>query len=295
MTSSVIIIGMLIVCCMNMDLHAAPVGDSIADHVVNSELNANSLIAMGMTLDKPVLKLLGLTLEKMVAVLTADIDNKTTFVLENLEKEMVTMQQTLSDERNVFIDYMCRLHLCTDWSEWTTCSALTAGTFGARTRSRTCGTNGLRLCTHVSDDSTTETDAKVCEGSWCPTNYTITTNGLCIGLYNTQKKTWKEAQAECNECGGSLINIDSEIKAKDVEDSLQEMSYAAILWIDGTRSLPNGEWQYKYDTAQPTYSNWYGGEPNTHDDCRTYIYVSKRWVWFGRPCGDVYNFLCEIV
>lgn len=293
MTSTAAIIGMLIVCHMNMDLHAAPVGDSIHDNVVNWELNGNSLIAMGTTLDKPLLKLLGRTLETMVAVLTDDIDNKTRVVLDRLEETMVTMKQ--ADERNEFMDSFCRLHLCTDWSEWTRCSTHVVDTFGAKTRSRTCGTNGFRLCTNVSNDSTTETDANVCEGL-CPGNYTITTNGFCIRLYNTQRKTWNESQAECNECGGSLLNVDSEMKAKDVEDSLKKMSHTSTVWMDGTRLLPDGEWRYEYGGVQSTYTDWQNNEPNAKDDCIAYVCnANVNWSWYGRPCGDAYNFICEIV
>jgi hypothetical protein len=92
------------------------------------------------------------------------------------------------------------------------------------------------------------------------------------------------------------MNIDSELKARDVNSTLKKMPFTGTAWIDGTRTLPGGEWRYEYGPQDTAYNNWYSGEPSSTGDCRLYSFSSSVWYWFARPCSYGYSyFICEIV
>jgi hypothetical protein len=289
---------------------------------------------MGTSLDNPLLKLLGRTFERLEKDVLKDIDNKTTFVLGQvnknnslLEQRLVSERKELTDiigrtferldnkttfvlgqvnkdnssleqrlvsERRELIDIICQLHPCTEWEAWTGCSAKNKGTFGAQTRSRRCGVKASKLCSSAGQEQKETDITRICEGTQCPTNYTATTNRYCIGVH-TVNKNWTSAQAVCKQEGGYLMNIDSQLKALDVNSTLKKMSLTSNFWIDGTRTLPGGEWRYEYGPQDTTYNNWYSGEPHPSYDCRVYYLYSSILYWRGFPCSYIYYFICEIV
>lgn len=258
-----------------------------SDNVVNSELDGKALITMGKSLNKPLLTLLGRTFLKMKGNIEKEIGNAE----EKLQGEMKDLSDVTAKKRETLKTELCRHKICKEWSEWSACSASVRSAFGASKRSRTCG-GSSDLCTSHSAENV-EVDSKICQGSQCKSDYTLTTNQFCIRLSNTKVKSWTDAQEECHQDGGYLLNIDSELKARDVNETLEKMSFTTDLWIDGTRTLPNGEWIYEYGSVG--FLNWKSTEPGLTDDCRAYVLTSNIRYWYGRSCTNRYYFLCEII
>lgn len=253
---------------MTMCVHGAPLEESI----INKDLTGQDLIKMGNSLNKPLLTLLGATFVKIDKELSDNIAVSKNSLQDGIDK--LTME-------------LCKEPRCAAWTEWSRCSAYTTGTFGARSRSRKCG-GSSSICSTLSEE-TVETDSQICQGT-C--NHTLTGNKFCIKFHKSVKMTQKDAQEECHKDGGHLMNIDSELKVKDLDEYFTSISYNSDMWIDGTRKLPNGNWTYQYGSNDTNVSLWASNEPDASDDCKVYYNSSKKWV--GRHCSNTYYFLCEI-
>ncbi|XP_045179436.2 uncharacterized protein LOC123539033 [Mercenaria mercenaria] len=150
---------------------------------------------------------------------------------------------------------LCRLHPCTDWSQWSDCdvSPDKYGQIGAKSRTRNCGGN-TTLCERYGI-SRLAYEYEVCE-KFCPIDYTVTKYGFCLKFYAGPKK-WDDAEAVCRNDGGHLVNVDSEIKAHDVNMTLEANSlsgtYANLVWIDGRRSVQGGAWSYGYKSTDSSF------------------------------------------
>lgn len=259
-------VGLMLLTIIMLDaVMALPTGEG----VVNSDFEGKSLFAMGKIINNPLLKLLGKTIEK----------------LEN---------DTAKNIESVIVENICKLHVCTEWIAWSNCSASVSGTYGVQTRSRTCGINGANLCANRTK-SQDETDSRVCEGEWCPYNYTLSKRGFCFGMIRIDMNFTKAHEA-CKQDGGHLVNIDSEMKAVELNSVLEQRSLTNYYFIiDGRRTLPNGKWQHEYSTHDSGYTNWISGEPATTDDCKEYSKRSGVWIWVGIPCSQTWYPICEIL
>jgi hypothetical protein len=252
-------------------LYGAPLEESI----INKDLTGQDLIKMGNSLNKPLLSLLGATFVK------TEQKNK------ELSDNIAIAKNNLQDELNKLTLELCKETQCAAWTGWSRCSAYTTGTFGARTRSRKCG-GSPSICSTLSEE-TVETDNQICQGI-C--NHIFTGNKFCIKLYKSVKKTRKDALEVCHEDGGHLMNMNSELKLKDVNEYFTNISFSSDVWIDGTRTLPNGDWKYEYVSDDSKFSIWQSGEPGSTEACKVYKYTNRKW--YGRLCTDNYYFLCEI-
>jgi hypothetical protein len=115
-------------------------------------------------------------------------------------------------------------------------------------------------------------------------------------LKKSVKKTQKDAREECHKDGGHLMNIDSQLKLNDVHGYFTNISFSDYVWLDGTRTLPNGDWKYEYGGDGSKFSIWTSGEPGGTDDCKIYniLSIASSNKGYGRKCTDNYFFLCEI-
>jgi hypothetical protein len=209
--------------------------------------------------------------------------------MNKLDDKTVVSKNNLQDGIDKLTTEICKETRCAAWSEWTQCPANKRSIFGARTRSRKCG-GSSSICSSVSSE-TVETDNQICQRK-C--SHTLTANKYCIKLYKSVERTQKDAQEICHKDGGYLMNLDSEMKVKDVNEYFTNISFSSDVWIDGTRTLPNGDWKYEYGSTDTNFSLWYGSEPASTDDCKAYVYQNYK-KWFGRPCGNIHYTLCEIL
>ncbi|XP_053374922.1 C-type lectin mannose-binding isoform-like [Mercenaria mercenaria] len=142
-----------------------------------------------------------------------------------------------------------------------------------------------------------ETDLGICEGGvegkrkgFCPRNYNMTTNGFCIKLYVTPKNH-EDAEMVCQEDGGFLINIDSDLKYADVKSILNGFRPADIN-IGGRRKDSASQWEYKYGSGSG-YFKWHSSSYPSNSDSNQCLAL-ENYLWFDLSCTSKYPFLCEI-
>lgn len=245
---------------------------------MNASVTVQSLLKLGTRLDKPLLRLIGKSLN--------DFEQELLDVLANVS----TVQSQRTEE---LLLEMCRLHPCTDWSEWTACDA---SGFGGQNRSRKCGHN-TKLC-QTGTQQTLEYETKVCQGA-CPEHYSITTNNYCLKLY-LLKKVREDAEKTCVTDGGHLVKINSADKQDDIETMLTRNSMkSGTLFIDGIRTVTGGDWKYSIPSGDSTFKKWLKDEPSnrTHELCKVLEYHSSQngWYWCDRECTTPNNFICESI
>ncbi|XP_060590400.1 C-type lectin mannose-binding isoform-like [Ruditapes philippinarum] len=210
------------------------------------------------------------------------------------------MKNIESDVREV-AEEMCRLHRCSEWTNWSNCDvrADKQRLVGVQTRSRTCGEN-TTMCERYGL-SRTVLDYKVCEsGFGCPKEYKFTTNGFCLRYY-TSPKSWDNAEAVCRSDGGHLVRVDSELKAKDINETVLALPPSiSWLWIDGRRSVQAGPWSYGYKSTDSNFTYWGDNDPDNGatELCMMYHKSEKTkflWRWFDYPCNNSFHFICQIL
>lgn len=241
----------------------------------SGNLNGKLLIEIGNKVHSPLLRLIGKTFKN----------------IENNIKESVRSEKSVIDE-------ICRLHPCSQWSEWSKCDATALGEFGSQTRIRSCELN-TTLCKR-NGDIRDEYDYKICE-STCPDDYSFTNHGFCLKLYADLKKSRDDAEEICRKDKGHLVNVDSFEKVHDVNETLEKQSYTNDkLWIDGRRYVQGGPWEYGYKPSDPSFTFWGNDDPDNgaSDLCMRYFKHSIHgfsWRKFDFFCTDKYGFMCEII
>jgi hypothetical protein len=172
------------------------------------------------------------------------------------------------------------LHPCYDWTLWSDCGAIKEGYIASRKRTRKCGRY------QSEDKMTTETDIGICEG-FCPKDYNLTTNGFCVKLY-VERKSFGDAEKQCQADGGHVINIDSELKNGDVKKLLQ--GFNAYVRIDGQRKDSSSAW-LTINGSKKTFVTWASGEP---DSSLCIIMHYSNSYWYDSACTSTRPFVCEI-
>ncbi|XP_045210987.2 uncharacterized protein LOC123562414 [Mercenaria mercenaria] len=176
------------------------------------------------------------------------------------------------------------LHPCDDWTQWSDCGTVTEGYIATRKRTRMCGRNPSAL---QHGNKTTETDISICEG-FCPQDYNVTANGFCVKLY-VSAKTFDDAQKQCREDGGHLINIDTDLKYGDVKAVLK--GFSKYVFIDGRRKDSSSPWLVE-NGSKKIFFRWASGEPGT-SLCMLIHYSNQ--LFYDYTCTSVLPFLCEKV
>lgn len=239
---------------MLLCVSAAPMADN--DDSSSQDLTGDALQQMASELEKPMLQLIGKAIEKL--------------------------EHRLNDK-------ICDLHPCSQWEEWSGCYAHTHD-FGAKFRTRECGVD----YTACDTDSKAKTkDSEICHG-YCPENYNITKNGYCVKLYDNLQKTRPEAEFQCQNDGGHLINIDSLRKYLDVKAVVDSRGFTSQFWIDGQRYNESSVWEYEYGNSDGFY-NWSSGEPSNGADELCLAVKGYRMLWNDVSCSDVFYAMCEVI
>ncbi|XP_060579904.1 C-type lectin lectoxin-Thr1-like [Ruditapes philippinarum] len=172
------------------------------------------------------------------------------------------------------------LHPCYDWTQWSECGALREGYIDSRIRTRKCGRY------QSGDKLTTETDIGICEGI-CSKAYNLTANGFCVKLY-VERKSFNDAEKQCQVDGGHVINIDSELKNGDVTKLLQ--GFNTHIYIDGQRKNTSSAW-LTINGSKKQFFHWASGEP--HSGLCIIIHSNSYW-YDSTVCTTSRPFICEI-
>ncbi|XP_053374793.1 uncharacterized protein LOC123534898 [Mercenaria mercenaria] len=182
------------------------------------------------------------------------------------------------------------LHRCSEWTQWTECDVTREYYFGTRNRSRECELDKASSGKARKE----ETDLGICEGGvegkgFCRKDYNMTTNGFCIKLYVTPKYH-DDAEMVCQEDGGFLINIDSDLKYADVKSILN--GFLTNVNIGGRRKDSTSQWEYKYGSSSG-YFKWFSSSYPMKID--SYLCLAmQNYLWYNLSCSTKFPFLCEI-
>jgi hypothetical protein len=236
-------------------VNSAPLTDGNGTNAGN--LNGEKLMEIGKALKLPKLQMIGKT-------------------IDNIEKE---------------VEKICDLHPCSEWTEWFGCTAQ-VGQFGSKFRTRRCSVN-MTSC-EIDSNRRTEKEFGICIGH-CPNGYNITKNGFCMKLFADITVKKDAAEQQCQKDGGHLVNIDSEIKFKDVSSLLTGYSSLAI-WIDGHRKDVNSPWEYTYG-SQSGFFKWHSpGQPGNKSNelCLIIMLQGHDVKWYDYLCTSSCFSICEI-
>lgn len=224
-----------------------------------------------------------LTGEKLVNISLA-VNNT---LLKMIGHLLVNLEESLQTK-------LCQMNPCTDWTIWTRCSATGLESFGFQTRMRTCWYKSSRPCAKDGGDIV-ENESRVCESN-CGNGYNVSKNGYCLKAYST-KMSQPEAEKQCQQDNGHLMNIDTDLRWTDHVEIAKQMSLADI-WIDGTRSVAGGSWTYLTgsDPSKNDVNQWISGEPSNRSNelCKVSDKSGVSRYWYDRNCSDEYPFICEI-
>jgi hypothetical protein len=248
---------LLILSATVLCITCAPLTDGNGNNA--SDLNGENLMDLGKKLKLPVLQMIGKT-------------------IDNMEKEIGVQ--------------ICALHPCSEWTEWSGCTAR-FGQFGSKFRTRRCSVN-MTSC-EIDSNSRTEKEFGICiMDKTCPNGYNLTKNGFCMKFVSDKHGPKEAAEQQCQKDGGHLLNIDSEVKYKDVTGLLNGFSGAGI-WIDGHRKDVNSPWKYTYG-SQNGFFKWLSGQPNNNYNelCLIIVFSSGDINWRDSSCTSSYYSICEI-
>jgi hypothetical protein len=232
------------------------------------ELNGKKLRELGMKLKLPKLRMIGKAIENMEIKIESGI--------EKLENETARK--------------ICDLNHCLPWTDWSKCSS-NIHLFGSKFRTRQCSID-VTTCKVDTFNSKTEKEFGIC-GGFCPESYNITKNGFCLKLFSDKLRNMAEAELQCQEDSGHLINIDSEIKYDDVGSIMQ--GFSSSVWIDGKRKDVRSPWTFTYGT-QKGFFKWYSGQPsNGSTELCIRVHPYSVIQWRDHPCNIKFYSICEIL
>ena len=215
-------------------------------------------------------------------------------LLRMLGKVFQHTENLVGKAKDEIFQDLCDLHPCSPWTEWSVCTAAEHDSYGIQNRSRKCGLDSP-FCIQpqaIDEDPNIENGIKICEGV-CKVNYTLTSGGYCLKLYN-QTMTKSQADTKCVADGGFVVNINSKTKSDSVHELLKMKRITSeTIWIDGRRSRRNSPWSFQYEIA-PVWTNWYRGQPSDRRNqyCRVEENADRKW--FDRNCDKQYWFVCEV-
>lgn len=99
----------------------------------------------------------------------------------------------------------------------------------------------------------------------------------------SQRMTWAEARAACEEKGGYLATVTSEEEYRRILEQA-EASDRTVLWLGAARGSDNSfEW---ISGETFSYAPWLSGEPNNEGGDEDYLVmflVNGQWVWADVP------------
>ena len=109
--------------------------------------------------------------------------------------------------------------------------------------------------------------------------------GAKYKLY-TERKTWVDAEATCQEEGGHLASVLSDEEQEEVRAAKIGVSH---IWIGATDSREEGVWRWA-DGSPWGYQNWIEGAGKSRKGWNCVFIVGN---WSHSPCTDTFPFLCQ--
>ncbi|XP_052812965.1 macrophage mannose receptor 1-like [Mya arenaria] len=210
--------------------------------------------------------------------------------LINLENKTIS---EIEDSNLQLRKQICDINKCEPWSKWSNCSALSQGSYGIRTRARTCWDDG-GICDKTGS-GTIENQSEVCSGLVCPVQYEMVSK-FCFKIHTRHDMTRNKADEECKKDGGHIINVDTQERFDILVQKYSEIGLDNT-WTDGKRNIQAGPWIYERggDPMKQSFFKWGSDDPDnaSTDLCKRFEISNKQW--FDTNCNAAaYSFVCEI-
>ncbi|XP_060596176.1 C-type lectin-like [Ruditapes philippinarum] len=128
----------------------------------------------------------------------------------------------------------------------------------------------------------------------CPLHH-----GFCLKFYDKERLTRDDAEQICQRDGGHLVNVNSEMKVKDVNETILQQNFDSNrIWIDGRKSVQGDPWTYGYKSSDPSFTFWGDDDPDNgrFELCIVYFFglrTNYLWRWLDFPCDAKFAFICQ--
>ena len=105
-----------------------------------------------------------------------------------------------------------------------------------------------------------------------------------------EKKMWVDAEAYCQDIGGNLASIKTELEQQEVMDVAEE----DVVWIGGNDRASEGTWEWTDGSPwdYTTYVNWWEGKGNDGDLSNCVSMFAG--FWHDTYCTESINFICQV-
>ena len=112
--------------------------------------------------------------------------------------------------------------------------------------------------------------------------------GSCY-KFSSKALNWTAAKSACKALGSDLVVINSQTEQQALTSQIRQRTWIGMhrdpkdksrwLWVDGSR---------------PTYTYWYGGEPNSvYEECAEMYPKVHGWKWNDLGCSNSFPYVCE--
>nr|ADF87943.1 C-type lectin 5 [Azumapecten farreri] len=114
--------------------------------------------------------------------------------------------------------------------------------------------------------------------------------GHCYWSVPGLKKSWNDAQSDCQSRDSNLVKIETAEENSWLETIATLSDHQ---WIGATDRDKEGEWRWISDNSLVSFTAWGSGEPNNVDDNEHcgHVYVGARWN--DLVCSMLFGFICE--
>eukprot|EP00795_Rhopilema_esculentum_P005038 gene5038-148_t len=141
-------------------------------------------------------------------------------------------------------------------------------------KDKPCSSNLPFLCKHKSEK---------CPKDWKKLN--LNSVSSCYHLFQ-EKKTWAEAEQECQNQDGHLVSILSE----DEQTMIYQVYSSKNYWIGYNDQESEGDWQWS-DRVTSSFTNWDDDAPNNGGvTCAAF---AEGGHWHDEPCSEKLPFICK--
>ncbi|XP_060555604.1 snaclec 5-like [Ruditapes philippinarum] len=141
-----------------------------------------------------------------------------------------------------------------------------------------------------------ETARKICDLNPCLpwTSWSKCSSNIHLFGSNDKTRNKKEAELQCQDDNGHLVNIDSEIKYEDVKNLME--GFRSYVWIDGYRKDVSSPWAYTYG-SQKGFFKWQTNQPSNGSSelCLIGYRYSGGIQWLDNNCNSAYYSICEVI
>ncbi|XP_053381070.1 macrophage mannose receptor 1-like [Mercenaria mercenaria] len=131
--------------------------------------------------------------------------------------------------------------------------------------------------------------------SMCPQGWSFFSRDCYVYKYDSDRKNWVDAEADCVTNGGHLVDINSEAEKTflvNVMENTTEYSPRPA-WIGLNDRTEANTHVWVSSNKVPTYTNWGVDEPNDVSDTQPCVQMYSSGLWNDMRCSYSRNYFCK--